>query len=141
MSPSGATVPLRPELNGKAGQAAAIEAARSRLTKDLDLLNTEVRAQVSTRAEETSWKLLGTGSAIIAGIIVRKLVYAVWRALRHTEPPANPADRGTSWPEAVAFALATGAGIGVGRMVAARGAAAGWERATGSLPPGLQEVG
>ncbi len=138
---TGASVPVRPGLNGKAAHVAAVQTARDRLSQDLDLLNSEVRAQVSTRAEETTWKLFGTGAAILSGILVRKIVYAVWRAVRKGDPPANPADRATSWPEAVAFALATGAGIGVGRMVAARGAAAGWEKATGSLPPGLQEVG
>lgn len=137
----GASVPVRPELNGKAAHVAAVDAARTRLSQDLELLNSEVRAQVSTRAEETTWKLVGTGAAILSGIAVRKIVYAVWRALRKNDPPANPADRVTSWPEALGFALATGAGIGVGRMIAARGAAAGWERMTGSLPPGLQDVG
>lgn len=131
---------IRPELNGTSGHLAAVEQARARFGRDLEVLDTEVRAQVSKSAEESGWKLLGTASAILAGIAARKVIVAVWKALRGGDPPSNPADRETTWPEALGWAVATGVGIGVARLLAARGAAAGWERATGTLPPGLREV-
>lgn len=46
----------------------------------------------------------------------------------------------TGWGEAIAWTAATGVAIGVARLVAARAAAADWQRATGELPPGLEEV-
>jgi hypothetical protein len=52
----------------------------------------------------------------------------------------QPADPATSWGEAIAWTAATGLVVGVARMLASRGAAAGWQKATGTLPPGLQEV-
>jgi hypothetical protein len=41
----------------------------------------------------------------------------------------------------VTWAIATGAALGVARLVAMRGAAQAWKRTTGSLPPGVEEVG
>ncbi|MBW3604050.1 MAG: DUF4235 domain-containing protein [Actinobacteria bacterium] len=90
--------------------------------------------------EKTVWKLAATGAAVLASVAVRNLLMAVWRSVAKNEPPNNPADPATSWGEALAWTAATGLVIGVARMVASRGAAAGWRRATGSLPPGLQDV-
>ena len=88
-----------------------------------------------------SWKLLGAGFALPAGIAVRKLADTAWYAARGNPPPKNPAAPGTSWPEALAWAAASGmAGAGA-RLVAARGAAATYQRLTGKLPPGLESGG
>lgn len=127
-------------MNGLADHVAAVEAARGRLGTHLDQLNEEVRAQVSTSAERTAWKVVGTGSAIVAGLMVRKVVIGVWTKTRHSDPPSNPAARGTSWGDALGWTVATGIAVAVARLVATRGAAAVWEKATGNLPPGLEDV-
>lgn len=130
-------------LNAKDGlgpQHEAVRAARERLGRDLDVLNVEMRAEMGHAMEKTVWKLAATGAAVLASVVVRNLAMAVWRGVAKNEPPNNPADPATSWGEALAWTAATGLVIGVARMVASRGAAAGWRRATGSLPPGLQDV-
>ena len=45
----------RPDYNGLTPHVAAVEAARDRLGRDLDILNTEVRAQMGQTAEKTAW--------------------------------------------------------------------------------------
>jgi Protein of unknown function (DUF4235) len=126
--------------DGLADRIAAVEAARERLGQDLEQLDVEVRAQMSQTAEKTAWKVLGTGLAILSGIVVRKLLMAVWRRTTKHDPPTNPGAPDTTWVEALGWALASGAAVGVSRMVAARGATAGWQRVTGTLPPGVSDV-
>ena len=134
--------PARPvsAANGLGPQLQAVQAARERLGRDLDVLNVEMRAEMGHAMEKTVWKLAATGAAVLASVVVRNLLMAVWRGVAKNEPPNNPADPATGWGEALAWTAATGLVIGVARMVASRGAAAGWRRATGSLPPGLQDV-
>lgn len=86
------------------------------------------------------WKVLGTGSAVLAGIAARKALITGWQKVTGHPPPANPASRTTSWPEAVGFALMSGALMGLARMLAARKAADFYEKSAGHLPPGVDEV-
>ncbi|CAN5891809.1 MAG: DUF4235 domain-containing protein [Actinomycetota bacterium] len=137
---SGATGARRADRNGLAPHVAAVEAARARLGRDLDTLDTEVRAQMGHTAEKTAWKVLGTGGAIIAGIMTRKVLMATWRKTKHSDPPTNPADRETDWVEALTWTVATSIAVGIARLIATRGAAGAWEKFTGALPPGLQDV-
>lgn len=137
---SGAAAKGRPDYNGLTPHVAAVEAARERLGRDLDTLNTEVRAQMGKTAEKTAWKVAATGAGVIAGVLARKVIVASWVKAKGTNPPTNPAARETQWSEALIWTIATSIGVGIARLVATRGAAAGWEKATGALPPGLQEV-
>lgn len=126
--------------NGLAQQQAAVRDARERLARDLDVLNVEMRSEMGHTMEKTAWKLAASGAAVVAGIAVRNLLMSVWKAVAKNDPPNNPADPATGWGEALAWTAVTGLAVGVARMVASRGAAAGWQKATGKLPPGLQEV-
>lgn len=139
------TARTMPTSNGSAppalaAQVAAVEAARARLGDDLEHLSVEVRAQMGHTVQKTAYKGLATVTAVLAGIVVRKLLITGWRKTRHSDPPANPAAAGTGWPDALAWTAATGVAVGVARLVAERGAAEGWRRMTGALPPGLEEV-
>jgi hypothetical protein len=87
-----------------------------------------------------TWKLLGTGSATLSGIAVRKLTDAAWYAARGKTPPKNPAAPGVSWPEALVWAAFSGLTVAGGRLLAARGAAAAYQSLTGKLPPGINEA-
>lgn len=127
------------ETNGLGDQVAAVEAARARLGADLDRLTVEVRAQMEYTVEKTAWKAAAAGAGVLAGLVIRKLLAVVWKAARHEEPPANPVAPSTSWGEATAWTLATAAGVGVAKLVAIRGAAVGWQKAMGTLPPGLED--
>ncbi len=85
--------------------------------------------------KKLTYNALSTVAGIAAAIVARKIVSALWRS--DTEPPLNPADRRTSWQEALAWGLATAIGAAVARVVALRGTSAGWEKITGESPPGV----
>ena len=94
---------------------------------------------LGTSTEERGWQAVSTLSAIVGGLVTRKVVQAVWSAASRddVDPPLNPADRRIGWGQALEWAIAAGVGAGIGRLVSQRMAAAGWERATGSPPPGV----
>ncbi len=85
--------------------------------------------------KKLTYNALSTVAGIVAAIAARKIVSALWRS--DTETPLNPADRRTSWQEALAWGLATAVGAAVARVVALRGTATGWEKVTGETPPGV----
>jgi hypothetical protein len=126
--------------NGLAPQQEAVRAARERLARDLDVFNVEMRSEMGHAMEKTMWKLAATGAAVVAGVAVRSALMSLWRAVMKNEPPNNPADPATGWGEAIAWTAATGLAVGVARMLGTRGAAAGWQKYMGTLPPGLQDV-
>jgi hypothetical protein len=92
------------------------------------------------RSERLGWKVIGLGAAIPAGILARKVVTAAWTRSTGTPPPTNPEAPDVTWAQALAWAMATGAAVGVARMLTARRLAAWWRRSTGHLPPGMREV-
>ncbi|MGY1621949.1 DUF4235 domain-containing protein [Geodermatophilus sp. SYSU D00965] len=94
-------------------------------------------ARKKTQKSPITWKLLGTGMAAGTGIAVRRLTDAGWYAVRGSTPPRNPAAPGVGWGEALAWAAVSGVAVAAGRLAAARGAAAAYEKLTGKLPPGV----
>lgn len=90
-----------------------------------------------TLGEERVWDMVALGSAALAGVAIRQALQGGWKLLKRDEPPTNPAARSVGWPDALAWTLAVGAAVGVGRMLAERGAAAGWRKVRGRYPKGL----
>jgi hypothetical protein len=86
------------------------------------------------------WKVISTGTGVLSGILVRQAIGLLWKALTsgREDPPLNPADRRISWTEGLQWAVASGVGVGIARLVSDRLAARGWEAATGHLPPGVE---
>lgn len=84
------------------------------------------------------WKVLGTGSAVLAAAVAEKGLKTVWRAATGTEPPTVPEDPDTNWTEAVTWALLSGAVIGLARLAATRRAARYYRDSTGELPQALR---
>ncbi len=84
------------------------------------------------------WKVLGTGSAVLAASLAQKGLDSAWRAATGDDPPTIPEDPDTHWGEAVAWAVLSGALIGVARLLATRRAAAYYRNSTGELPKALQ---
>ena len=125
-------------LNGLAPMVKDVERARMRLGHDLEQLNYELRAQMGVTVEKLAWKAAVVGSSLLAVLGTQKALTALWKGARHSDPPENPADPQTGWGEALAWTLFTGATAAVMKIIAARAAAAGWERATGDRPPGLR---
>ena len=89
---------------------------------------------------DTSFKLVGTVSALAAQAVAKKVMTSGWKLATGNPPPANPEDPSVSWNEAVAFAIASGAIVGVVRLVVTRKVAEYWARSTGSTPENVNEV-
>lgn len=86
-------------------------------------------------SRDTAWTLLGTGSTILAGVTLRNALKKSWQHATEKELPLHPEQEETAWQDALAWAMATGLIVGVGRLLARRLASGGWEKATGSKPP------
>jgi len=86
------------------------------------------------------WKILGAGAGIGAATMTRKLVTSGWAAATGKPPPENPEDPEVSWPEAVGWAVASGAAIGVARLLATRKAAEYYAKSAGHPPKALNTV-
>lgn len=88
-----------------------------------------------------AWKVIGVTAGVFAAKASRSVAEKVWSKTKGGDPPRNPANRETGWGEALGWAVATGVAAGVARLIATRGAASAWEKTTGHLPPGLEDVG
>ena len=95
---------------------------------------------VETKPSKT-WKIFGSVSAVAAGIVTKKLLDLSWKAATGHAPPANPEHPDVQWHEAISFAIASGAAVGMARMLTARKAAEYYRKSTGRLPAGMKEVG
>lgn len=82
-----------------------------------------------------AWQGVAIASGTLAAAAVRRAAVTTWRTTKHEEPPANPAARDVSWRDALTWTVAVAVGAAVARVVAQRGAAAVWERATGEPVP------
>jgi hypothetical protein len=80
------------------------------------------------------WKVMATGAAVGASIVARKLTDGTWKFVSGGDSPTNPEDPDIEWKEAIAFALLSGAIVGLTRMLANRQAAKVYQKSTGHLP-------
>ena len=95
---------------------------------------------MSGKGAQMAWKIIASVLAIAAGVLARRAIETTWTTTTGKQPPTNPESPDTTWAEAVGWAVASGAAIGVARLLATRKAAQYWRRSTGSLPPGMEEV-
>ena len=87
-----------------------------------------------TERKKLGWRAISYGAGALAGLVTQRVLEAAWKGSRHASPPVA-ADRGSSWTDALSWAVATGVGIGVSRLLAIRTAAVVWEAATHEPPP------
>lgn len=80
------------------------------------------------------WKLLAAGAGMAAGIVAQKLTDGTWRFVSGDSSPTQPEDPDIDWKQAVAFAVFSGAVVGLTRMLATREAAKAYRKSTGHLP-------
>ncbi|HEX2168543.1 MAG TPA: DUF4235 domain-containing protein [Longimicrobiales bacterium] len=85
--------------------------------------------------DRTAWAAFAAGAAMLGGAAVRQGLQQAWKLAKHEDPPLDPSASDVPWREAIIWTVATGALVGLGRLIARRGAAAGWERLTGGAPP------
>lgn len=65
-------------------------------------------------------KIITAGAAVVAGIVARKTTDGTWKFVTGSDSPANPDDPDIDLKEAIAFAILSGAIIGLARMLANR---------------------
>ncbi len=85
--------------------------------------------------KQLGWKAISYGAGGLAAFITQRLLEFAWKDFRHVAAPPAAADRRAAWADAVSWAVATGLGIGVTRLLAIRTAAVVWEAATREPPP------
>jgi hypothetical protein len=85
-------------------------------------------------AKGLSWKVLSLACGALAGLMTQRVLTLAWKGIRRETPPV-PADRRSSWVDALTWAVATGVGVGVTRLLAIRTAAVVWEATTHEPPP------
>lgn len=90
--------------------------------------------------ERRTWQVAGAASGVAAGLVTRKVMVLLWKQVAHEAPQTNPAARGASWPQALAWAASSGVVLAVARLVAQWGAAEAWKAVTGDYPKALEEV-
>ncbi len=88
---------------------------------------------------KVSWKLLGTGAAVAAGIATTRALDATWRTATGKKPPTSPENPDIAGREALLWAALSGAAYGLTRTYVTRRAASYWVRSTGKLPPGMDK--
>jgi len=94
-------------------------------------------AQDKEQKGKPLWKLMGTGSAIAAGILTAKALDATWKTATGHAAPTKPEHPDIGTRESLAWAALSGMAIGVAKTYATRRAATYWLKSTGRLPPGM----
>lgn len=84
------------------------------------------------------WRIMGTGGAILAGIVANKVVTQVWKKAGR-DAVVDPRDPRTPWKDALAFAALSGLAVGAARTLTTRKAARYYEKSSGHLPKAMQK--
>ncbi|MBM6404407.1 DUF4235 domain-containing protein [Phycicoccus sp. CSK15P-2] len=79
-----------------------------------------------------SWKILGSGGAILAGIVAKKVVDAAWA--KAGQDTVNPKSPDAPIGKAVAYAALLGLAVGAARTLTERKAAQYYRSSAGHLP-------
>jgi hypothetical protein len=95
-----------------------------------------MKKKVKHKAEQKLlWILVGAGAAMVASNVVERSLTAGWKAITSDDPPSKPESPDTGWGEALMWTAASALAIGLSQVLARRGAAVGWQYATGKTPP------
>jgi hypothetical protein len=86
-------------------------------------------------SERQKWGLVAGLAGAVGAFAVRHSLEAAWEAVVGEPPPKRPSALDVPWRSAIAWTMATGTLIGLGRLLALRGAAEVWERVRGDKPP------
>lgn len=89
-------------------------------------------------AEDTGkagYKVIAAIAAVLGALVARKSLTLAWKIATGNEPPENPEHPTVTWPEAVSWAVVSGAVMGLARLAARKKVAASFHRSTGAPPP------
>ena len=79
------------------------------------------------------WKILGTGSAVLAGVAATKVADQIWQKAGQ-DAKFDPKDPDSPFTTALAYAALTGLAAGVARTMTTRKAAQFYARSAGHKP-------
>ena len=106
------------------------------------VLAVKLRQEPDTFKRQASWRAVSLLTGIAGATLTRKALTVIWTKAGSSDggaPVLDPADRRFSWKDALLWVVTVGVGVSIARLVSARLAVAGWEVATGTLPPGVEE--
>jgi hypothetical protein len=109
-----------------------------RSDKDSD---TSAEPDQNQNAGKLGYKIFASLGAAVGATVARKTLTAGWKKATGKEPPANPEHPDVRWGEALSWAIASAAAVAAAKVMAQRRVAATWQRASGVLPPGLDDAG
>jgi hypothetical protein len=98
-------------------------------------------ADEDANAGKFGYRIFASLGAAAGATVARKVLTAGWKQATGKEPPANPEHPDVRWSEAMSWAIASAGAIAAAKLLAQRRVAATWRRASGVLPPGLDESG
>ena len=84
---------------------------------------------------KVTWMAVGAGAAMLASSLVEKSLESAWKTATHHNPPNKPDSPKTGWGAALLWTGATALAVGLAQVAARRGAAIGWQHATGKKAP------
>ena len=84
-----------------------------------------------------TWKIMGTGGAILAGILASKLVDVLWE--KAGQDAIDPESPEAPILKALSYAAVTGLAVGLARTLTTRKAADFYAKSAGHLPAEMQE--
>jgi hypothetical protein len=90
------------------------------------------------RKKTITWFAVSYGSGALAMLATRRLMTVIWKQARADSPPDGTAAVRAPMADAVSWAVATGAGVAVARLLAVKSAARVWEATVHEPPPGTE---
>ena len=81
------------------------------------------------------WRIVGAGSALLAGQVIRFGLDRGYKAARGSAPPTPPWRKDTRLQSALLWTAVSAVAISLAEVLAEQAAGAGWKRVTGRQPP------
>lgn len=81
------------------------------------------------------WRIVGAGSALLAGQLIKYGMERGYKAARGSSPPKRPWRKGTGLHSALVWTAVSAIAISLSELFAEQAAGAGWKRVTGKQPP------
>ncbi|ACY97275.1 MULTISPECIES: DUF4235 domain-containing protein [Thermomonospora] len=83
---------------------------------------------------DLGWRAVAGAAAFVGGFVARKALTYAWKKATGKEPPTNPESPQVALSEALGWAVVTGVGMEVTRLLVTRAAARQYAKANGRLP-------
>lgn len=82
----------------------------------------------------TGYKVMAAVASLFGAFIARKLLSSAWKLASGKEPPEKPEHPAVTWPEAVSWAVLSGAVVAGARLIAQKKVADSFHRSAHDTP-------